>query len=117
MINGYLEQFLDTGWYTEATLYYNGYIYWCEAQYDSTTGISRFFVDKWAAANEDNTYYHSIFETDGTLKWNRVYETENKDLDLIKKQFLDAPIFNGKSFRQVEKQIAWLEESTPITRE
>ncbi len=117
MINGYLEQFLDTGWYTEATLYYNGYIYWCEAQYDNTAGISRFFVDKWAVENEGNTFYHSIFESDGTLEWNRVYEVENKDLDFIKKQFLEAPIFDGKTFWQVEKQIAWLEESTPISKE
>ena len=27
MINGHLVQFLDTGWYSEATLYFNGYIY------------------------------------------------------------------------------------------
>ena len=117
MINGYLGQFLDTGWYTEATLYYNGYIYWCEATWDEATDITTFFVDKWAAENEDNTYYHSILKPDGTLEWNKIYEVENKDLDLIKKQFLEAPIFDGKSFWQVEKQIAWLEESTPITRE
>ena len=30
MINANLEQFLDTGWYNEATLYLNGYTYWCE---------------------------------------------------------------------------------------
>ncbi len=32
MINGNINQFLDTGWFTEATLFLNGYIYWLEAQ-------------------------------------------------------------------------------------
>ena len=27
MINAELEQFLDTGWFNEATLYLNGYTY------------------------------------------------------------------------------------------
>ena len=49
MINGLLDQFLDTGWYTEATLFYNGFIYWCEAQSDLTTNTTTFFIDKWAA--------------------------------------------------------------------
>ncbi len=46
MINGNLEQFLDTGWYSEATLFLNGYIYWCEAQYDEKKQSNTFFVDK-----------------------------------------------------------------------
>lgn len=116
MINGYLEQFLDTGWYSEATLYYNGYIYWCEAQYNANTKITKFFVDRWAVENEENTYYHSILEEDGTLKWSRVFETESEDLNLIKKQFLETPIFEGKNFWQIEKQVAWLEESTPVSK-
>ena len=29
MKNGKIEQFLDTGWFSEATLYLNGYTYWC----------------------------------------------------------------------------------------
>ncbi len=58
MINGQLDQFLDTGWFSEATLYYNGFIYWCEVQSDLTTNTTTFFIDKWAVENEDNTYYH-----------------------------------------------------------
>ena len=34
MINANLEQFLDTGWFSEATLYLNGYTYWCEGSWD-----------------------------------------------------------------------------------
>jgi len=116
MINGYLEQFLDTGWYSEATLYYNGFIYWCEAQSDIATNITSFFVDKWAAENEDNTYYHSILEEDGTVKWERIFKIDDNDLELIKKRFLEACIFDGKSFWEIEKELAWLEESTPVSK-
>ncbi len=52
MINGNLDQFLDTGWFSEATLYYNGYIYWLEAQTDDIESV--FFIDRWKAQNEDN---------------------------------------------------------------
>lgn len=116
MINGHLEQFLDTGWYTEATLFFNGYIYWCEAQFDEETKLICFFVDKWSAENEDNTYYHSILEADGTIQWNRVLEIKDKDIDLIKKIFLESPIFEGKTFWQVEKKLIWLEEGGSVIR-
>ena len=36
MINANLAQFLDTGWFNEATLYYQGYTYWCEGDVDKT---------------------------------------------------------------------------------
>ena len=116
MINGRLEQFLDTGWYSEATLYLDGYVYWCEAQYDPQMDIHHFFIDKWPAENENNICFHSILEKDGTLKWARVFEDKNKDLDIIKRHFLENPIFAGKTFWEVEKRIAWLEESSSVTR-
>lgn len=112
MINGNLDQFLDTGWFSEATLYYNGYIYWLEAQTDDFESV--FFIDRWKAQNEDNKYYHSILNNDGTLSYDRVLEIHGSNLDLIKKQFLEATPFEGKTFWQVEKEIAWLDESTPI---
>lgn len=68
------------------------------------------------AENEDNIYYHSVYEIDGTLDWERVCDIESTDIDVIKKMFLEAPIFDGKSFWQVEKQIAWLDESEPIIK-
>lgn len=116
MINGKLDQFLDTGWHSEATLFLNGYIYWCEGQHDLKTGLTTFFIDKWAAVNEDNTYYHSLLEPDGSLKWTRVLEIQDTNLDRIKQKFLEAPVFDGKTFWQVEKNIAWLDESNPITQ-
>lgn len=112
MINGYVEQFLDTGWYSESTLFYNGYIYWHEAQTNDKETV--FFVDRWKAENEENLYFHSLLEKNGTLIWERVLEIHGTDLDQIKKQFLEAPIYEGKSFWIVEKELAWLDESNPI---
>lgn len=116
MINGNLNQFLDTGWFTEATLYYNGFLYWCEAQSDPSTDTTTFFIDRWAAKNEDNNYYHSLLEPDGTLIWERIFEIIDTDIDRIKQRFLEAPVFDGKTFWQVEKDIAWLDEGQPIIR-
>ena len=53
MKNGNLETFLDTGWYTEAELYYQGNVYWFEGDTDFETGISDFYVDRWRAECED----------------------------------------------------------------
>ena len=114
MINAYLDQFLDTGWFSESTLYYKGFIYWCEAQSDFDTGITRFFVYKWAVENDNNIEYHTIVEEDGTWPVETVYEIFDKDLELIKKRFLEAPIFDGKSFWEVEKELAWLDDGGPI---
>ena len=61
MINGNLSQFLDTGWYSEETIYFSGY-----------------------------------------------------SMDRLNKRFLEASIFDGKTFWQVENKIAWLEEGSPI---
>ena len=115
MINGKLEQFLDTGWFNEATLFYKGYIYWCEAQFDEKKQTNFFFVDKWQAENEDNLYYHSLLEPNNTLKWERVFEIADSNLDLLKKKFLEAKIFEGNNFWEVENEIAWLDEGVPKT--
>ena len=117
MINGNLDQFLDTGWYSECTLYLDGYIYWCEDQYDSENSLHKFFVDKWCARNEDNKYYHSILNSDGEPDWNRIYEDSDSDIDIIKKRFLEAKLFDNKTFWDVESEIAWLDEAEPIIEE
>lgn len=114
MINGNLDQFLDTGWYSEAELFYNGYLYWCESNYDSEKKMHSFIVDKWRAKNENNKCYHSILNSDGKIDYIRAYEETSGDIELIKKHFLEAKIFDGKTFWEVESEIAWLDESTPI---
>ena len=114
MINGNLSQFLDTGWYSEAELFYNGYLYWCEDSYDDTKRLHTFIVDKWPAKTEDNKCYHSILNNEGKLDYVRAYEETAEDIELIKKHFLEADLFDGKSFWRVESEIAWLDEAEPV---
>ena len=57
MINGNINSFLDTGWYTESTLFFNGNVYWCEATTEN--GLTTFFVNRWKASLTDNMYYNS----------------------------------------------------------
>ena len=114
MINGYTEHFLDTGWYMESTLYYKGYIYWCEASTDPNTNVTHFFVDRWKATTSDNILYNEYHKDGRIIDYSEVYEDYNEDMDVIKKKFLDAPIFDGKTFWQVENEIAWLDEGMPI---
>ena len=60
IINADLSQFLDNGWYTEASLFYNGYIYWCEAQWHMEKEKKiHFFVYRFKAKNIDNLYYET----------------------------------------------------------
>ena len=96
MINGRVEQLLDRGWCSESILFYNRYIYWHEVQTNNKDTM--FFVDRWKAQNEENLYFHSLLERDGTITWERVLEIHGNDLDIIKKQFLESPIYEGKSF-------------------
>lgn len=112
MKNGYLGNFLDTGWYSESTLYYKGYIYWCEGY---TSGINHtFFVDRWSADLSNDMLYHEYRTADGHLvDYDRVLEITGTDFDMLKKQFLTAPIFEGKTFWEIEKTIAWVDEGTP----
>lgn len=37
-------------------------------------------------------------------------------MEMLKKQFLIAPIFEGKSFWQVEKDLTWVDEGEPLIR-
>lgn len=117
MINGTLEQFLDTGWYSESTLYFDGYIYWLESQYDNDTKMNNFFIDKFKATNEDNLYYHPILKKDLTLDWERIVNISDDNIDRIKEQFLKLKIFNNQSFWEVQNQLVWLEESYAIVQE
>ena len=114
MINGNLEQFLDTGWYMESTLFLRGFVYWCEAQTNSLTKITRFFVYRWRAETTDNRYYHEQIKNGDVIDFEFVLDIYHNDIDNLKKQFLLAPIFDGKSFWEVESEIAWLDEGEPI---
>ena len=117
MKNGNLETFLDTGWYTEAEIYYQGYVYWFEGDTDFETGVTAFSIDRCRAACEDGKLYREYRdESDQLVDYHRVYEEQGKDIDLLKKNFLIAPIFDGKTFWQVEKDLIWVEPGEPIVK-
>lgn len=117
MKNGNLETFLDTGWYTEAEIYYQGYVYWFEGDTDFETGDTEFYIDRWRAECEDGKLYREYRdESNQLVDYHRVYEEQGKDIDLLKKNFLIAPIFDGKTFWQVEKDLIWVEPGEPIVK-
>ena len=108
MINANLEQFLDTGWFNEATLYYNGYIYWCEGCWDnSKEKPMNFFVYRFPVKIVHEKYYERIV-TDVLYEY--VLDIWGYGETDIKEQFLKAKIFEGKSFWEVEKELAWYDE-------
>ncbi|MBR2554710.1 MAG: hypothetical protein IKE94_07625 [Aeriscardovia sp.] len=109
MIKQELEQFLDTGWYNEATLYYKGKIYWCEG-YTQDNQFT-FFVNCWEVDIIDDQYYKSKKDSDGQLlNFKEIYKVTNADMDYVKKEFLEAKIFEDKSFWEIEPELKWLEE-------
>ncbi len=111
MRNGILSQFLDTGWYQEATLFYDNNIYWFEGSTDFSTNESKISVYRWKAKNLDNLHYQSFVKPNGEfVDYTTVFSAKGNDFDLLKKQLLEASIFNGKTFWQVEREVAWLED-------
>lgn len=65
MHNGDIAQFLDTGWFTESTIWYKDYIYWCEGSTDFDTGRCHFWIYKWRADMDEEYYFHSYKKADG----------------------------------------------------
>ena len=115
MINGSLNTFLDTGWYSEATIFYNGYIYWLESDTNEETGITHFFIDRWQASTDDNITYKEHLDRNGNIiGFSRVLDIYDENMDIIKRKFLLSEIFEGHSFWDVEKQLAWLDQGDPI---
>ena len=110
MINANLEQFLDTGWYNEATLYLNGYTYWCEGYWEkSKEKPMHFFVYKYRSEIINEKFTRRI--NDGEKgEYDIVFDIWGYDEDDVKEQFLKAKIFDDKSFWEVEKEIAWYDE-------
>lgn len=115
MINGNIEQFLDTGWYSEATLFYRGYIYWCESNTNPATQQTHFWVSHWRAEMGKDMLYHSLVNAKNEyVEFEHVLDLYGTDMDKIKHDFLIAPIFEGKSFWEVESELAWLDAGSSI---
>ncbi|MCR5593324.1 MAG: hypothetical protein K6F79_06220 [Saccharofermentans sp.] len=116
MINGNINSFLDTGWYTESTLFFNGNVYWCEATTEN--GLTTFFVNRWKASLTDNMYYNSHIDANGDpVDFRNILILKDNDMDIIKKNFLCSNIFDGKTFWEVEQELVWVDEGSPIVEE
>ncbi len=110
MINGDLDQFLDTGWYSEAELFYNDHLYWCEGWYNQDTTDYTFYVRTQKVKLDNDYCYRSYLTKDGEpVDYKVVYEVTDADFDKIKRDFLKAKIFDGKSFWEIEKEIVWMD--------
>ena len=106
MINANLEQFLDTGWFSEATLYLNGYTYWCEGCWnEEREKPMHFFVYKYESVVVDE-----IYTKPKNSNYQKVFDIYGNSEEEVKEEFLKAKIFDGKSFWEVEKEIAWYDE-------
>ena len=114
MINGHLSQFLDTGWFNEATLYYKGYTYWCEGCWDhDKEKPMHFFVNKYRAVvhKDDKAVWTSrLIENGKVVDYSTVLDIWGYGEDDVKELFLKAKIFEGKSFWEVENELSWYDE-------
>ncbi len=108
MINADLNQFLDTGWWNQdATIYYRGYIHFLDSWNDEEGMHLR--IMKWRAKNIDNKRYEDIHDETGDLADFSQMFFLGEDEDDLREKFLAAPIWDGKSFWEIEQELAWLD--------
>ena len=111
MINGDVEDFLDTGWFNgDATIFYNDHIYFFDGYYDKEKdNLMHLRIMKWKAKNINNKTFKDVYDENG--KWIDYEEIEMTapNEDALREKFLKAKIWDGKSFWEVEHELAWLD--------
>lgn len=115
MIYADLNQFLDTGWFQEATLYYKGHTYWCEGTWDHCKEKPmHFFVYRYKSdlhVDKKGTIYTTRTLVNGDwVDYSTVLDVWGYGEEDVKELFLKAKIFDGKSFWEVEKELASYDE-------
>lgn len=111
MINANLSQFLDTGWFSEATIYYKGFTYWCEGDFDkSREKYMHFFVYKYRSIVYNEKYTKRMIKNGDVVDYSLVLEIFGDSEQDVKEEFLKAKIWDGKSFWEVESELAWFDE-------
>ena len=109
MTNGELEHFLDTGWWnTDTIIYYHDFVYMLEGFVDGKNKM-HVRISKWRAKNIDNKTFESIIGPDNDFVDFSEMEMEGPNEDALREKFLKAKIWDGKSFWEVEKELAWLD--------
>ena len=102
-----LEEFLERGWDNGAQLFYNDNIYWTDCSIEKS--IYKVTVFKAPAIRTSDKTYALVKSENKPNKFELVFKKEEKDNASAKLALLEAPIFEGKSFWQVEKELDWLE--------
>lgn len=111
MINANLEQFLDNGWYMEATLYLNGYTYWLEGCWTfEKPDKFHYFIYKYRSIMIDETHTKRLIVDGDVAEYQELFNEYFDSEEQAKKVFFSLPIFEGKTFWEVEKEIAWYDE-------
>ncbi len=106
---GNLSQFLDTGWWNaDATIFYHGFIYFLDSYVDEKKNM-HLRIMKWRARNIDNKYYEDILDENGHWIDFSQQEMVGPNEDALREKFLKAKIWDGKSFWEVEQELAWLD--------
>lgn len=93
MTNGNTERFLDTGWWdADATIYYNGHIYFFDGAFDEKHNM-HVYIRRWKAINVDNKTYENVLTPDGKdLDNYSEIELETPSEDALREKLLKAPI-------------------------
>ncbi len=116
MINADLEDFLISGWFNmEATLYLNGYTYWCEGVYDFENNDKfHFWVNKYRSIihkKENGEIWTSrMIENNDVVDYSTALDVWGDIPEDVKPIFLNAKIFDGKSFWEVQRELARYDE-------
>ncbi len=107
MINAILDQFLDNGWANEAEIYYKEHIYFLECDL-MEDGRFHFFFRKWKVRIVHEVYFVSLLgEDDHVIDYDDSFEIYGDTYEGVREEFLKAPIWEGKAFWEVEKELAW----------
>jgi hypothetical protein len=109
MINGNLEQFLDTGWWNaDATIYYDEHVYFFDGFFDDNHNM-HLIIRKWKAININNERFENVYDGNGDLIDYEEIEMLASTEEELREQFLKSKIWNGESFWNVENKLAWLD--------
>ena len=112
-----LEEFLESLWFSEITLYYNRHTYWCECWHESN-GLHNdkihMFVYRYVSDicydQHGKPYTKRHIENGDVLDYSCVFDIYEDSLEEAKRKFYAAKIFDGASFWEAEKDIEWYEE-------
>ena len=95
MINGNANNFIDHSTYEEVAVMYNDNKYFFRGLlYDKKTHNHYYAIDLW---DEHDHYVETV------------YRATAESADECMQQFLSAPIIDGKSFWELEKDMEWIE--------